>query len=175
MEVSGCSGPQLSPTVSDPWTAALQAFLSFTISWSLLKLMSIESMMPSTHLILCCPFSSCLRSFPTSGFFQWVRSLHQVAKVSDLQLQHQSFQWIFRTDFLYDWLVGSPCNPRDSQESLLQHHSSKASILWYSSLLYGPALTPIHDYWKNHSFLWLYGPLSVKYYLCFLIYCQGLL
>ena len=51
------------------WTVALQAFLSFIISWSLLKLMSIESLMPSNHLILCCPFSSCLQSFPASGSF----------------------------------------------------------------------------------------------------------
>ena len=47
------------------------------------------------------------------GLFQWVSSLHQVL---EFQLQHQSFQWIFRTDFLLDWLVGSPCSPRDSQE-----------------------------------------------------------
>ena len=52
-----------------PWTAARQASLSFTISWSLLKLMSIESVMPSNHLILCCPLSSCLQSFPASGSF----------------------------------------------------------------------------------------------------------
>ena len=49
------------------------------------------------------------------GLFQWVSSSHQVAKVLELQLQHQSFQWIFRTDFLWDWLVGSPCSPMDSQ------------------------------------------------------------
>ena len=46
------------------------------------------------------------------GLFQWVRSSHQVAKALEFQLQHQSFQWIFRTDFLYNWLVGSPCCPR---------------------------------------------------------------
>ena len=51
------------------------------------------------------------------GLFQWVSSSHQVAKVLELQLQHQSFQWIFRTDFLQDWLVLSPCSPRDSPES----------------------------------------------------------
>ena len=51
-----------------PWTAACQASLSFTISWSLLKLMSFELVMPSNHLILCCPFSW-LQSFPTSGSF----------------------------------------------------------------------------------------------------------
>jgi len=50
------------------------------------------------------------------SLFQWVSSLHQVAKVLELQLQHQSFQWIFRVDFLQDWLVWSPCSPRDSQE-----------------------------------------------------------
>ena len=51
------------------------------------------------------------------GLFQWITSSHQVAKVLEFQLQHQSFQWIFRTDFLQDGLVGSPCCPRDSQES----------------------------------------------------------
>ena len=63
------------------------------------------------------------------GLFKWISSLHQVAKVLEFQLQHQSFQWTSRTDLLYDALVGSPCSPRDSQESS-QHHSSKASILW---------------------------------------------
>ena len=53
------------------------------------------------------------------GFFQGVSSSHQVAKVLKFQLQHQSFQWIFRTDFLENWLIGSPCSPRDSQESSL--------------------------------------------------------
>ena len=58
------------PLFATPWTAAHQASLSFTISWSLLRLMSIESVMPSNHLILVVPFSSCLQSFPTSGSFQ---------------------------------------------------------------------------------------------------------
>ena len=49
------------------------------------------------------------------ALFQWVSSLHQAAKVLELQLQHQSFQ-LFRTDFLQDWLIWSPCSPRDSQE-----------------------------------------------------------
>ena len=53
-----------------PWTAACQASLSIPSSWNILKLMSIESVMPSNHLILCCPFSSCLQSFPASGSFQ---------------------------------------------------------------------------------------------------------
>ena len=61
--------------------------------------------------------------------FQWVNSSHHVAKVLEFQLHHQSFQWIFRTDFLENWLSWSPCSPRDSQD-LLQQHSSKTSILW---------------------------------------------
>ena len=51
------------------------------------------------------------------GIFKWVSSSHKVAKVLEFQFQHQSFQWIFRADFLKDGLVGSPCSPRDSQES----------------------------------------------------------
>ena len=66
------------------------------------------------------PLSSPSPAFNLSlhqGLFQWASSLNQVAKVLEFQLQHQSFQWIFRTDFLYDWLVWSPSSPRDSQES----------------------------------------------------------
>ena len=50
------------------------------------------------------PFSSCIQSFPASGTFKWVSSSHQVAKGLEFQIQHQSFQWLFRTDFLYDGL-----------------------------------------------------------------------
>ena len=83
------------------------------------------------------------------GLFQC--SLHQGDKLLELQLQHQSFQWLFRVDFLYDWLIWSPCCPRESPESspTLQFKSINSLAL---SLLYGPALTSIHDYWENHSF-----------------------
>ena len=74
-----------------PWTAASQASLSITNSRSLLKLMSIELVMPSNHLT---------HLIQHQGLFKWVSSSHQVAKVLEFQLQHQSFQWIFRTDFL---------------------------------------------------------------------------
>ena len=67
------------------------------------------------------------------GLFQWVNFSHQVAKVLEFQLQHQSFQWIFRTDFLYDGLVRSPCS-QGALKSLLQHHSSQVSILQCSAL-----------------------------------------
>ena len=85
------------------------------------------------------PFSSCLQSFPVSGLFQWISSSHQVAKVLEFQLQHQSFQWTLRTDLLQDGLVGSPCSPRDSQESspTPQFKSINSSVL---SFLYSQTL-----------------------------------
>ena len=85
------------------------------------------------------------------GLFQWVISSYQVAKVLELQLQLQSFQWIFRTDFLWDRLIWSPCGPKDSQESspTPQFKSIHSLAL---SFLYDPTLTSIHDSWKNRSF-----------------------
>ena len=84
------------------------------------------------------------------GLFQWIGSLHQVAKVLELQLQHQSFQWIFRIDFLWDWLVWSPCSPRNSQESSPTTQFKRITSLVFS-LLYDPTLTSIRNYWKDHS------------------------
>ena len=86
-----CSVALLCPTLCDPWTAAHQAFLSFTISQSLFKLMSIELVMPSNHLILCRP-SSCFQSSLASGSFPISHLFTSGAKVLELQLQHQSFQ-----------------------------------------------------------------------------------
>ena len=96
------------------------------------------------------PSPPALNLFHHQGLFKWVSSSHQVAKVLEFQLQHQSFQWIFRTDFLKDGLVGSPCRPRDSQESspTPQFKIINSSTL---SFLYSPTLTSIHDYWRNHS------------------------
>ena len=84
------------------------------------------------------------------GLFQWVNSSHQVTKVLEYQLQHQSFQWIFRIDSLQNWLVWFPCSPRDCQESspTPQFKNINSSVL---SFLYRPSLTSIHDHWKNHS------------------------
>ena len=81
---------------------------------------------------------------------QWVSSSHQVTKLLEFQLQHQSFQWIFKTDFLYNWLVWSPYSPRGSQESspTAQFESINSSVFIF---LYSPILISIHDYWKNHS------------------------
>ena len=85
------------------------------------------------------------------GLFQRVSSSKQVAKVLELHLQHQFFQWIFRTDCLQDWLVASPCSPRDPQESSLTPQFKSINSLALS-FLYSPTLTSIHDYWKNHRF-----------------------
>ena len=78
------------------------------------------------------------------GLFQWVSSSYQVAKGLKFQPQHQSFQWIFRTDFLSDGLIGSPCCPRDPQESspTTQFKSINSSVL---NFLYSPTFTSIHD------------------------------
>ena len=99
-----------------PWTTACQASLSITNSWSLLKLMSIELVMPSNHLILCRPLLILPSIIPSIRVFS-NESLLRIRwpKYLEFQLQRQPFQLIFRTDFLLDGLVGSPCCPRDSQ------------------------------------------------------------
>ena len=137
-----------------PWTAACQVSLSFTVSQSLLRLMSIELVMASNHLILCCPLLLLPSIFPNIRvFYQWVSCSYQVAKVLEFQLQHQSFQWIFRTDFLWDRLVGLRA-VQGALKGLLQHHSSKASILQCSAFfIFIVQLTSIHDYWKNDRFV----------------------
>ena len=83
------------------------------------------------------------------SLFQWVNSLHEVAKVLEFQLLHHSFQRNPRAD-LQNALVGSPCSPKDSQEfsPTPQFKSINSTAL---SLLHSPTLTSIHEYWKNHS------------------------
>ena len=105
--------------------------------------MPIESVMLSSHLI---HYPSLLLLPPNppqhQGIFQWVNTSHEVAKVLEFQLQHQSFQWTPRTYLLQDGLVGSPCSPRDSQESspTPQLKSVNSSVL---SFLHSPNLTSI--------------------------------
>ena len=81
-----------------PWTAAHQASLSIINSWNLLKLMPIESVLPSNISSSVVSFSFCLQSFPAPGSFQMSQCFPLSGKL--LELQHQSFQWIFRTDFI---------------------------------------------------------------------------
>ena len=111
-----------------PWTAPRQASLSITNSWSLLKLTPIQLVMlsqPSHPLLPPSPAPDC---YQHQGLFQWVNSSHQVAKILAFQRQHQSLQWkpgliSLRMDWL-DLLA-----VQGTLKSLLQHHSSKASIL----------------------------------------------
>ena len=84
------------------------------------------------------------------GLFQWVNSSHEVAKVLEFQPQHQSFQRTPRPDLLQNGLVGSPCSPRDSQESSPTPQFKSINSLMLS-FLHSPTLTSIHDHWKNHS------------------------
>ena len=100
-----------------PWIAACQVSLSITNSQSLLThAHRVGDAIQPSH-----PLSSPSPPAPSpsqhQGLFQWVNSLHEVAKVLEFQLQHQSLQWTPRTYLLQDGLVGSPCSPRDSQES----------------------------------------------------------
>ena len=130
------------------WTAARQASLSITNSWSLLKL--IESVTPSNHLIFCCPLLLLPSIFPSIKIFSNEPVLHiRWPKYCSFSISppREYSEWIF----LEDGLVGSPCSPRDSQESspIPQFKSIHSSAL---SFLYRPTLTSIHNYWKNHSF-----------------------
>ena len=90
---------------------------------------------PQSYL-LSSPSPLALNLFQHQGLFQWTGSSHQVAEVLELQLQHQCFQWLFRVNILWDWLVWSPCCPRDSQESSTAPSSkamSNQNLNWYSA------------------------------------------
>ena len=134
-----------------PWIAARQASLSITDSQSLLKLMSIESVMPSNHLIHCRPLLL-LPSIPLS-----IRVFSNESTLCIRWPNYRSFSFSTSPSsehpglisFRMDWLdllavQGTP-------KSLLQYHSSKASIFWHSAFFTVPTLTSIHDRRKNHS------------------------
>ena len=132
------------------WTAAHQASLSITNTWSLFKLMSIESVMPSNHLTLCHPL------LPPSIF----PSISVFSNESVLRIrwpEYWSFNFSISPSSEYSWLVSFRMDwlallaVQGTLKSLLQHHSSKASILWCSAF-FTVQLTSIRDYWKNHSF-----------------------
>ena len=82
------------------------------------------------------------------GLFKGVSFSYPEAKVLELQLQHHFFQWIFRVDFLYNWLVWSPCCPKDSWEFSLALQFESINSLAFS-LLYSSTLTSVHNYWKK--------------------------
>ena len=128
-----CSVTQLCLTLFDPMDYSTPGFLvlPYLPEFAQTHVHWVgNAIWPSHHLSP--PSPPVLNLSQHLGLFQWVSSLHQVAKVLEFQLQHQSFQRIFRTDFLEDGLVGSPCSPGNSQESS-PRHSSKASILMPSA------------------------------------------
>ena len=131
--------------------AACQASLSITNSWSLLKLMSIELVMPSNHLILCCPLLLLPSIFPSIRVFSNESALHiRWPKYWSFSFNISPFNEhpgliSFGMYCLYILAV------QGTLKSLLQHHSSKASILQHSAFFMVP-FSLIHDYRKNHSF-----------------------
>ena len=137
-----------------------------SLSWSLLILTSIESVMTSNRLILCCLFFFCLQSFPALGSFpvsQLFPSSGQSTRASALVLTMNIL--------LISLVLTGPCCPTDSQES-------STALVWKYQFF-----SAQHDLWSNSHIhiwllekpqLWLYGPLSVKWCLCFLISSVGL-
>ena len=150
VSVQFSSVQSLSPVrlFATPWIPARQAFLSITNSQSLLKLMPIESVMPSNHLILCRPLLLLPPILPRIRVF---------SNESTLRMRWPKY-WSFSFSIspanehpgLISFRMWSPCSPRDSQESspTPQSKSINFSML---SFLHSPTLTSIHDHWKNHS------------------------
>ena len=134
-----------------PWTAACQASLSITNSRSLPKFTSIESVMPSNHLILCHPLLLLPSIFPKIRVF---------SSESALCIRWSKY-WSFSFNitpsnehpglisFRMDWL--DLLAVHGTLKSLLQHHSSKTSILQHLAFFVVQLSHPIHDHWKNHS------------------------
>ena len=151
------------------WTAARQASLSITNSQSLFKFISIESVMPSNHLILCRPLL-----LPSLVF----ASIKVFSKESVLCIRWPKY-WSFSlsispsneysglTSFMIDWL--DLLAVQGTLKSLLQHHSSKALILQHSAFFIVQISHPYITTGK--TIIWLDGPLSARWCLCFLICC----
>ena len=128
-----------------PWTAACQASLSFTVSWSLFKLKSTEPVMLSNHLPPCYPFLLLPSIFPSISVFSHVSALHirwpKYWSFSFIISPADEYSgWVsFRIDW-FDLLA-----VQGTLKNLLQHHNLKASVLWCLAFLV------FRDYWKNHS------------------------
>ena len=129
-----------------PWTAVRQASLSITNSRSLLKLMSMESVMPPNHLILCHPLLllpsilSSIRVFPISQFFRSDgQNIEVSASASVLPMNIQ------------DWFPLGWISLQSNRLSRVFSNTTVQKHQFFSTQLYSPTLTPIQDYWKNHS------------------------
>ena len=154
--LSVSSVAQSCPTLWDPMDAARQASLSITNFRSLLKLISIESVIPFNHLILCHPLSSRLQSFPESGSFPMSQffvsggqSIEVSASASVLPMNSQDWFPLGWTGWISLQSKGLSRVFSNITVGESQFKSINSSVL---SFLYSPTLTSIHDYWKNHSF-----------------------
>ena len=134
-----------------PWTVAFQASLFITNSWSLLKLISIESVMQSNHLILC-PLLLLL-----SSIFPSIRVLSNELDLCIMWPKYWSFSFSVSPSNEYSGLISFRMDwldllaVRGTLKSLLQHHSSKATIFRHSTFFIVQLSHP-RDYWKKHSF-----------------------
>ena len=142
-----------------PWTAACQASLSFTISQSLLKLMPIESMMPSNHLILCHLLLLLPSLFPSIRVFSSESVLCiRWPKYWSVSFISPSNEYLELISFRIGWI--DLLAVQGTLKSLLQHHSSKASILWHFRFLYSLAVVfyiwRYLSYYSMKLFNWLY-------------------
>ena len=129
-----------------PWTAVCQASLSFTISWSLLKLLATESLMPSNHLVLC-------HHLLLPSIFPSIRVFSNESALCIRWPKYWSFSFSISPTSEYSGLISFQIDSFDllavQETSTPQFKSINSSML---SFLYSPTLTSIHDYWKNHSF-----------------------
>ena len=144
-QVSVTSVAQLCPTLCDPMDCIMPGFpvhhqlpevTQTHVHW-------VGDTIQTSHPVSS-PSAPAFNLYQHQDLFKWVSSSHQVARVLEVQLQHQSFQWIFRTDFLWDRMVGSPRCLKDFQESspTPQFKSMNSSAL---SFLYSPTLTSIQS------------------------------
>ena len=137
------------PDSATPWTVAPQASLSITNSWSLFKVMSLESVMLPNCLILCHPLLLPPSVFPS------IRVFPSESVLCIRQPKYWSFSFSISPSKEYSGLISFKMDWFDllavqgTLKSLLQHHSSKSSISLILSFLYSPTLTSIHDYWKK--------------------------
>ena len=165
-----CSVPKRVRLFGTPWAAAHQASLSCSISRTLLKLMSIESVMPSNNLILCLPLLLLPSIFRRISVFSnesalWFKRPKYWSFNFSISPSNEYSELI---SFRIDWLISLQFK---GLSSVLQHHNLKASVSSVLSLLYGPTLTSVH-YWKKQNFD--FTDLCWQWHFCFWTHCLGL-
>ena len=133
-----------------PWPAACQASFSFTISQSFLKLISIELVMPSNHLILCHPFS-CLQSFPASESFLMSQLLASGSQSIGASASSSVLAMNIQDWFPLGW-TGLICLQFKGLSRVFSNTTVQKHQFFGTQPSCGPTLTSIHDHWKNHSF-----------------------